>query len=441
MQDYLIKQTHECLWHFTYMQNNGLCFTKLSNGHKQEYEVLLKEARPDYAVVIDDNNQIHLVCQDDTGSIIYLNNFDKQWHKFVVLKSKTPTSYDKNFQLILINSWISLFYTIEYRGKKMLSHQILDSSVEPTVLDYIIGDYVTTMDYYNNIWVFYHSEISNAFGYRKYTWNQKEWEAFAPLPTAEGLNHYQCHIGIDNKLHIVGENSGKIFYANVDNKHTIGNGKSPILYADNNTLWCMWVANNNVQAMSSTDNGANWRSSGDFISGRTASPTLFHLAYTSYEKDLNAKYCYGYFNNDIIRLYVMNQFLQISMSPPPAKEQITGEEVKEFAKQFDPEPKSVEENKPDVEMTKLKIQISGLSDQINKSERKIDNLLEQINIMENKLENATKVNLFVNKFDVLDKKFDSLDGKFINLEKNIQMIFDSLSNDDTEQRKSFWGFK
>src|SRR5665647_839446 len=136
MSDYLVKQSHECLWHFTHMQNNGLCFTKMNNAHKQEYEVLLKEARSDFDVIIDDNNHIHLVCQDDTGSIIYLNYFEDKWHKYTILMSKTPTNYQKNFQLVRINAWINMFYTIEYRGKKMLTHQILEnSSVEPTVLD------------------------------------------------------------------------------------------------------------------------------------------------------------------------------------------------------------------------------------------------------------------------------------------------------------------
>ena len=99
MRDYLVKQTHACLWHFTYMQNNGICFTKLNNARKQEYEVLLKQARSDYDMAIDDNNHIHLVCQDDTGSIIYLNYYDNKWHKFVILKVKYLLIIIKTFSL------------------------------------------------------------------------------------------------------------------------------------------------------------------------------------------------------------------------------------------------------------------------------------------------------------------------------------------------------
>ena len=111
----------------------------------------------------------------------------------------------------------------------MLTHHILDSSVEPIVLDYVKDDYFAACDYFNNIYLFYSSEIANSFGWRKYKWNSKQWEDFVPMQTGERLKNIQAVVDKDDKIHIVGEDDKNIIYLGNDEK-IIGKGEKPIIF-------------------------------------------------------------------------------------------------------------------------------------------------------------------------------------------------------------------
>ena len=100
------------------------------------------------------------------------------------------------------------------------------------------------------------------------------------------------------------------------------------------------------------------------------------------------------------------------MEPPPIKEEIPGSQVQEFANLFS-DTKEHEINKemdPEIEITKLKIQVSELCEQISKTDRKLEAVVELINRINNDI-----------------KKLETID-------ENIKLILKSREN----EKKNLW---
>jgi hypothetical protein len=155
MAEHFVKQSYSKIWHFCH-NNQGICYTVMSCNNLFKYEILETDAKGDYDVLIDDLDQIHLICQNSSGDIIYYNYSDNGWEKNVILQSKTPTDYLKYFNIHRVNNWINILYQIEYKGKIMLSHQILGYEKQtPDVVDIIRGNYISAKDSMGNIYALY----------------------------------------------------------------------------------------------------------------------------------------------------------------------------------------------------------------------------------------------------------------------------------------------
>ena len=173
-------------WHFFYYDNTGICYKKKSAHRWSDYEILFKEGLGDFDVLVDAEDNIHLVCQDKLGSIIYLLYNDQQWHKYTILQSKSNHVYPKYFKIFSINNWINLLYIIRHKEKNLLVHQILDNNAAPpNVLDYVVSSaypFSASMDDENNIHVYYQRNDKQAnLGYQNYIWSKKSWGDFTAL--------------------------------------------------------------------------------------------------------------------------------------------------------------------------------------------------------------------------------------------------------------------
>lgn len=122
-----VKESYGVIWHF-YHNAHGICYCKMIDENITEYNVLLADGQDDFDVLIDDSNCIHMVYQNKEGDILYANHFNGQWRKTTLLESKSREYYPKNFILKRINNWLNILYCIEYNGRKMLTHQVIDST-------------------------------------------------------------------------------------------------------------------------------------------------------------------------------------------------------------------------------------------------------------------------------------------------------------------------
>lgn len=359
MSEHFVKLSHGTIYHFCH-NSRGICFCTMTDERIREYEVLLGNGRADFDVLVDDSDTIHLVCQDDTGSILHLKYEENIWKKYLVLQSKNPNSHAKNFNVQRVGSWLNVLYTINYKGQKMLSHQVIGHSDVPEAVDYISDDFSVTKDDLGNIYVLY-TNYNGDLGWRQYIWSKKEWTEFTPVKVSGRLT--SINIFVDEVVHITGLMDNSVMYVGNNCEQVIGNsGTLPIFMKIRDSLYIVWEnrRDGKVWASLSNDNGLTFQSPTEFVTGRFAPVKCYHVAATSFE-GIKSDFCYGYIRDNSVILYLLNGFFNVSKIPPrsvasaPTKNQT-----------------------PAVEVTKLKIQVQQLSDTVDSISKRLE-LLEQEN--------------------------------------------------------------
>ena len=375
-----VKESYGVIWHF-YHNAHGICYCKMTDENITEYHVLLPDGKEDFDILIDDSDCIHLVFQNNDGDIIYANHFNDQWRKTTLLKSKSQGYYPKDFVLKRVNNWLNLMYCIEYNGRRMLTHQIIDGTDgTPFVVDCIKNDYCVAQELSGNIVTLFYSETEKSWGIRKYIWSKKEWSDFSPISMLEGCKSPFLYIDKNDKTHIVYEREMQIMEYYDDDEKLVGTGQKPLMLYQNCDI-IVWegIADNKVYVKKTGDNAPTVIMSGGF-----SRPTRFKLRYTVYEPDLKADCCTGNIINGSIRVYGINNFFIVSQTSPIS-----------FNNQ-----KSAEENDTaHIEIQKLKIKINQLNGIIERlqsqiSEYDIKKLDHRLNELETAVNKPNKPKIF-----------------------------------------------
>lgn len=181
MREYIIS--FEGRWHhFFIKQHVGLCCRRKDGLKFGEYEVLLKGAEADFCVYSTDKH-IHIVCQDEGGSVLYLFYNGNAWKKSVLLESRMAKPYNKNFKIINLSGYLNVIYTVCNKERVMLVHQIIADGNTPAVVDYIKSDitpFCILSHRETDFSVFYTNE-EGVSGKRIYKWSQKTYSEFIPV--------------------------------------------------------------------------------------------------------------------------------------------------------------------------------------------------------------------------------------------------------------------
>jgi len=384
MADHFVKQSYGKIWHFCH-NSQGICFCTMTNEELTEYEILLKEGQKDFDVLIDDSDVLHLICQDDKGDIIYLNYFEQSWHKYVVMISKTPTSYSKNFDIQRINNWINIFYTIDYKGKKMLTHQIIENDdVKPNVVDYISGNFSVAKDSSNNIFVLFLSEGQNKYVYRKYAWGKKEWGAFVEIDAPKNFKNPYIFIDSNDNIHIAGVVDEDVVYIS-NTVQVLSQGENPIIM-EKESIYIMWECKKDGKVwMSQKDDGSNdFQKPTEFMAGKFAPLKIFSLAYTVYEQGIKARDCYGFISDNFVKLYMQSSFFNVQRTPPKPIQKNISEEAQKFTQRLSPQAqvdRAEDNSHSTIELTKLKIQLGQVISGIEKINHRLEGIETVINEM------------------------------------------------------------
>lgn len=162
--------------HFFIKQHVGLCMRKKDGFKFEEYRVLMQGAEADFCVYTSED-LIHIVCQNEKGSVIYLLYDGIAWKKTVLLESRTAKPYNKHFQMTEISGHINLLYVVENKDRLMLAHQILNGTMPLDIVDYIKKDSVPfclANHQETDFSVFYTNENNIPFQ-QTYKWSQKKF--------------------------------------------------------------------------------------------------------------------------------------------------------------------------------------------------------------------------------------------------------------------------
>jgi len=315
-----IVQTNVGIYHFSYLPQSGLCIDEewsreslvsMENKVKDTKCALLDNAEPDFDVISDKDGTIHLVCQDSEASILHLYH-DGEWHKQVLLQSKTPIPYPKYFRIVIANDWVNLFYIIEHQGRRMLTHHILQNDdVTPNVVDVIdksecetessetgVNPFFVTKDSLDNPILFYVKD--GRYGYRQFCWSEKEWNAFTPLDNMDNLVEIYPFVDSRDGMHIIGVDEGQIIHVRSGEVKVLGQGKHPILMERMGQLKAMWTESYYVRSTLSDNYGENWRPERRFMVESEVEPILYAI---SSKALAGVRHCYGYYADGKRHLY------------------------------------------------------------------------------------------------------------------------------------------
>jgi len=298
----IVKLSNNDSWYFYYDSSNGICFSRLNSRSEMcESGVLSSDSPNDFDVICDEENNIHMCCQNNDGEIVYFRYKNNIWSKTILLKSKSNSTKKKHFHLFSVNGWINILYILEYRGKNMLTHHIPErNSGEPEVVDYIGESYTASKDLYGNIHILYDSETNSAFGCKTYMWSQKKWSEFKQTPRYDNCNTLLTLFNNENQLMVLAAKNKEIHYLTDEKDVIISTGDKPVIFFVKNTYVIQWSYRNNIYSAISV-NGSSFNKSGEYPFNKRLTPELYRISCQN--KDINAEYCYGYRSGDRIVLF------------------------------------------------------------------------------------------------------------------------------------------
>lgn len=417
--DYIIQRSGGGLWHFFHSDAEGLCLRKKEDNRWGDHEILLDNAFFDFCVLCDGNDNMHMVCQDMEGSILYLCFHHGQWHKYTLLQSKTKNAYAKHFKLLLTGTQLQLYYTIRSGGKLLLVHQLPGSDYEPAVVDVVrdsLRPFSAVCDDYQNTYLYYQN-AEGMLGGRTYQWSRKEFDEFAS--TGEGgAESPFVYLDPFGRQHVCAIQQAGLLYlqrgvdGQYDKKSHIATGSDapmylPILLGDENKLWLLWRQGIAVYYARSSDDAESWSNPTRFVS-TGAAPQLF-----VFQRGEDVAYCWGYLSGGEIHLFATGkaerQSAPVRASAPrqgQSQQKKEGQDAEEFADRHAGEfgenaaaarmAGSVQPVRParpqpqpsasEVDLAKMKILISALGEQVSKQKKSIAQLTEKVQQMEARLQ-------------------------------------------------------
>jgi|GEM_PF-2978214 len=388
--DYILRRRKD-MWHFFHVDKSGLCLRKKQDGRWGSSQVLLDNAFFDFSVICDGEDNIHMVCQDMDGNILYLAYHHEQWHKYTLMKSKSGGAYAKHFKLLLIGSQLQLFYTIRSSTKLLLVQQLMGSENDPVMVDVVhdsLRPFFAVHDDFMNTWIYYQNS-DGVFGCRMHSWSKKLFGDFISSGENRCDSPFVCLDAYEHH-HIVCLQKGKLLYMQMNsegefnNKHFVSTPENvpiylPILLGDISKLWLIWRQNNGVKYSVRTVSTNEWSEPHQYIH-----PPEVDVQLIAFQREAVCFYCWGYMSNGDIHLFAADAETHVSRldtttaiqenTPPMIKRY--GEDVENFAARhmqnasLAPSPV----NHSNVEVTKLSIAFSALNDQVSKLKRQMEQL-------------------------------------------------------------------
>ncbi len=374
MKEYIVSYGGKW-WHFFIKPFYGLCFRKKEGSRFTPFEVLLSEACQDFCVTCD-GEKIHVVCQNQSGSILYLCLADNTWRKTILLENKNATPYPKHFCLVPMGGFINLFYMITYKEKHMLVHQVITAENRPpTIIDRILPHapfFSVSVHAGTDILVLYENE-SGITGTRLYRWSQKSFGRFVPVAPAENyiaktfLPEKQDKIrygglqkinGVDNLIYFEKNSRGDCTPA-----QTIyldcSTDANPIFSKDGEKLYLVWQEGGGIMSAHSVDDGKTWSKPVRYVIPAGSEVVCYCI-----ENEGLIQKAYGFAKEQEIILYGTPPLEELSSKPVVPQYRLAGQEAVDFARENGGLKESEPLLPPDPVLMQIRQELASLKEQV-----------------------------------------------------------------------------
>ena len=275
-RQYILKMSSGHFINIYYKPNTGLCCRELTAGNSWTLPaIILKNALPDFSVCLDTADNIHLLCQDEKGSLVYIRYKDGTWLNILISRNRNI----KNPYICKANEKLHLFYVVETSDKSILVYQTFSEGCmySPKVIDSVrksSKSHTVLCDNNGTIYLFYIIPTVDILYYRILDTGRDELSDF--FDTGMNLSKIQL-------LSISGDQNGdfhlclqrtsvqkyELLYLNIRTGQEIPCNVTPLssspynflnssLLVSNQKIIIYWVRENNLLYRMSYDNGISW---------------------------------------------------------------------------------------------------------------------------------------------------------------------------------------
>ena len=134
MTNYLIMRgdTPE---HYFFKPYEGICVKRRSaSGIWQTAVPVFSGGRDGFGIYCGKDKNVHLICTDYDGKLIYAVSQGDEWKKYVISKL-SPDIAVSDMRLYSIRGRLNLMYSALYNGENLLVHCILGDHAKPSTID------------------------------------------------------------------------------------------------------------------------------------------------------------------------------------------------------------------------------------------------------------------------------------------------------------------
>lgn len=134
MTNYLIMRGNT-LEHYFYKLYEGICVKQRSaSGVWQKAIPVFSGGRDGFGIYCGKDKNVHLICTDYDGKLIYAVSQGEEWKKYVISKLSPDISVS-DMRLYSIRGRLNLMYSALYNGENLLVHCILGDHAKPSTVD------------------------------------------------------------------------------------------------------------------------------------------------------------------------------------------------------------------------------------------------------------------------------------------------------------------
>lgn len=191
---YIIKRKNGSTWKIFYLKDIGICYEVFENEAWSDKKVISKDARNNFRIILDEDDTIYIIYEDNTGDILLTSFKEDISNETVFLHRKAESQYPLQFNVLMINKDINMFYNIPNRTgyNEALVHQIAHNGTEwssPKLVDVVkpqgVNPLAVLKDDNNNIYLFYNNQNESLnLGYKRYDTLNNSWGNFTIIDTS-----------------------------------------------------------------------------------------------------------------------------------------------------------------------------------------------------------------------------------------------------------------
>lgn len=249
----------------------------------------------DFDVCGDEKGNLYILCQDNNNSIHMITISGDKISIRCILNSKINDGYNKYFNIEYINGWLNAVYSIKHDDKYLIIHHIINSDINPVVID--------TIDKSSKIFLFRDND-DNLYaiyknlniGYKKYNWKSKNWDAFSVLTDKEGELYFADAFLTDSFETVLSINKDSDFSIICNNETIIDNIKDslcPVIVNTKNETNVLFEYQGRILKSTKRDTDSNFSKAKYAYFGSLSRYTLI----TTLNEDTKKDTTYGFKNS------------------------------------------------------------------------------------------------------------------------------------------------